>query len=56
MDFSHYLKKQSKLGKSGYGVERKCLECGKEVENTGSHLYYQKFCSQSCKDKYIGLK
>jgi len=32
---------------------RKCINCNEILENEGHHLYYQKFCSQSCKDAYI---
>jgi hypothetical protein len=29
------------------------LSCGKPCQNKGSHLYYQKFCCEECKDIYV---
>ncbi|MDO8428472.1 MAG: hypothetical protein Q7S92_04635 [Candidatus Diapherotrites archaeon] len=32
---------------------RRCLYCGLDMENDGSFLYRQSFCSLACKDKYL---
>ena len=54
MDLSDYLKKSRVNSKANnYALEKKCLACGKTCQNQGSHLYYQKFCCQECKDIYI---
>ena len=34
-------------------IERRCLQCNRTLENKGEPLYYQKFCSQDCKDRYL---
>jgi len=55
MDFSEYL---SKGGRKPYDkfpkIEKKCLECGKLIEEIISPVHRQGFCSQQCKNKYIG--
>lgn len=50
MDFSKY----KKVG--NYGGDKwvkRCLFCGKDLENDGTYLYLQSFCSAHCKQKYI---
>jgi len=34
-------------------VEKRCLQCGRTLENRGEALYLQRFCSQECKDRYL---
>ncbi|MBI4043534.1 MAG: hypothetical protein HY393_01855 [Candidatus Diapherotrites archaeon] len=57
MDFSKYMKNQPKYSSRAnvgpYGRKKYCLTCGREVEKTDSHLYYQSFCSDACKDEYM---
>ncbi|MCD6434076.1 MAG: hypothetical protein J7L14_00510 [Candidatus Diapherotrites archaeon] len=36
-----------------YKRDRYCLYCGKKLEDNGSYLYYQSFCSEECKRKYV---
>ena len=47
------IRKKNSSDFNPYPVERRCLECGKTLENEGSHLYYQRFCSDTCKERYI---
>ena len=55
MDLSRYTKKNSATSASSYGRLKYCMQCGKEVDReSAGHLYYQSFCSQLCKDRYIG--
>ena len=55
MDLSDYLKRNAAKGRAiGLPeVEKKCLNCGKVLTNEGSHLYYQRFCNDDCKDAYV---
>lgn len=50
MDLEKYIKK-------GKGVLptriRKCLSCGRKLENNGTYLYRISFCSEECKDTYM---
>lgn len=56
MDISSYTHRSQKAGLSGAAPrQRKCMQCGKVLENDGSHLYFQHFCSQLCKEKYMEL-
>ncbi|MEW6295774.1 MAG: hypothetical protein AB1467_05815 [Candidatus Diapherotrites archaeon] len=56
MDLSHYIKKNRvKAGDFGAPAKR-CLQCGKELERNESHLYYQSFCCEFCKQKYLSPK
>lgn len=57
MDLSDYLKRgRANKTANAYALAKKCLSCGKECRNKGSHLYYQSFCCQECKDIYIHSK
>lgn len=54
MDLSDYLKKSKVNSRTNtHALEKRCLACGKACQNKGSHLYYQSFCCQDCKDIYI---
>lgn len=54
MRISSLVKKDSSHDQApSYSIEKKCLYCGRKLENTGSYLYYQSFCSENCKEKYI---
>lgn len=56
MDLNDYIAvSNSKKPVSDYIKDKKCRVCSKDVtkENTPSHLYFQKFCSNGCKEKYI---
>ena len=56
MDLSDYTKRSQKAAYSAPGArQKKCMQCGKVLENDGSHLYFQHFCSQLCKEKYMEL-
>ena len=55
MDLGKYIKTSKSKDYSGYPVERRCLQCGKMLENKGEALYYQRFCSHTCKERYIGM-
>jgi len=56
MDLSHYIRKsQTQSGRhSMTKIEKRCLECGKFLDNEGTYLYRQSFCSEKCKMDYIG--
>ncbi|MFH1224826.1 MAG: hypothetical protein V1676_03405 [Candidatus Diapherotrites archaeon] len=64
MDLSQYTKRQPSQG--GYrrgmdptaakilGAPKYCRNCGKELNQEGKdYLFYQRFCSDSCREKYI---
>jgi hypothetical protein len=51
----HIRKSDSVRGRSNYPVERKCMQCGKILDNKGDALYYQRFCSKTCKERYVGM-
>lgn len=54
MDLGKYIKKSSVNNLPA--VKKVCLECGKEVDKEhAGHLYYHSFCSQACKEKYVGM-
>ena len=56
MDLNDYIAiSNSKNPGTFYSKDKQCRICDKGIakDNTPSHLYYQKFCSQDCKDKYI---
>ncbi len=54
MDISRFTKKSGKT----YAMPdtKKCTSCKKEItrESTPRHLFYSGFCSEACKDKYVG--
>ena len=56
MDFDDYLKKNNssrfKPGQN-YGLKKTCLNCGAELENDGSYLSRNRFCSEKCKEEYV---
>lgn len=51
MDLGQYMKKgrTSQIRVSA----KKCLNCGSEMEKKESYLYYQNFCSEECKKRYL---
>jgi len=54
MDLNPYLRKSaSSRSRIPMQREKSCMECGRALEADGSHLYYQSFCSERCKQKYI---
>ena len=57
MDFSKYMKNQprysSRAGTGSMQRGRYCLNCGRQIERSEDHLYYQSFCSDACKDEYV---
>ncbi len=55
MDLSDYLKRSAAKGRNNNipEIEKKCLNCSKVLTNKGSHLYYQRFCNEDCKDAYV---
>ena len=55
MDLGKYIKKNDSRGGSNYPVEKKCLQCGRLLDNEGDYLYYQRFCSKTCKERYVGM-
>jgi hypothetical protein len=55
MDLGKYIKKSDTRAARPYAIERKCLQCGRPLENKGDPLYYQKFCSKTCKERYVGM-
>ena len=61
MDLSQYTKRNDAIKTKNrqpttqYPIKKKCMQCGKELVNDGSHFYYQRFCSQLCKEMYIEL-
>ena len=54
MDLDKYIKQSSSRHATKYSTEKKCMQCGKPLENVGEPLYYQKFCSKNCKEMYVG--
>ena len=54
MDFSKYMKKSGKA--YTMPAEKTCTTCGKEIakDSVPRHLFYAGFCSEKCKDKYMG--
>lgn len=55
MDLSYYLRKSgggSKIPKKSEVVKR-CMQCGRDMDNDGNYLYYQSFCSEKCKRDYV---
>ena len=55
MDLGKYIRKNDAKASKQYGIERKCMQCQKLLENVGEPLYYQKFCSKNCKEMYVGM-
>jgi len=56
MDISHHLRKNRTMSsKQTYwkAPEKKCLQCGIALQNDGSILYLQSFCSHLCKQRYM---
>ncbi len=54
MDLSGYIKRSDSARRSSsYKIEKKCMQCGKTLEKDGNPFYYQRFCGQSCKEKYV---
>jgi hypothetical protein len=42
-------------GRTGYAQrDKRCLSCNKVLEKDGSHLYGMSFCSEDCRDIYMG--
>ncbi|MDO8537533.1 MAG: hypothetical protein Q7S21_01480 [archaeon] len=56
MDLSPYIKKSLTHASrnSGSRIEKRCLNCGKYLDNEGDYLFRQSFCSAECKAQYIG--
>lgn len=55
MDLGRYIKSSEIRKPSTYSIKRNCMQCGCELENKGDPLYYQKFCSKTCKERYVGM-
>ncbi len=56
MDIGDYTRRSQNVSQTMTGVrQKKCMQCSKVLENDGSHLYFQHFCSQLCKEKYMEL-
>jgi len=55
MNLGKYIKQSNSRHANQYSIERKCLQCGSLLENEGTPLYYQKFCSKTCKERYVGM-
>lgn len=57
MDYSQYMKGKRK---QDYTLsEKRCMECGRTLEKDSfekdsSYLYLQSFCSEKCKNRYVG--
>ncbi len=56
MDLSEYFKRNDALGPSIKEPEKRCRVCGDDVVKGDPFLYYQKFCSERCKEKYVHFK
>ncbi|MFH1587334.1 MAG: hypothetical protein ABID38_05740 [Candidatus Diapherotrites archaeon] len=57
MDFSDYFKRNNALGPRIQEPEKRCRVCGEGVaRGDDPFLYYQKFCSERCKEKYVHFK
>lgn len=57
MDLGRYIKKSQNHDYGEPQATKVCLECGKEIDKeSAGHLYYQKFCSRNCKEKYVGMQ
>jgi|GEM_PF-1714067 len=55
MDLSYYIRKSggyARNPKKGDAVKH-CMECGREMDNDGSYLFFQSFCSEKCKRDYV---
>ena len=55
MDLGKYIKQSDSRHAQQYPVERRCMQCGKPLNNRGDPLYYQRFCSMTCKERYVGM-
>lgn len=55
MDLGKYIKRNDAKPARQYSIERKCMQCGNLLRNKGDPLYYQKFCSKTCKERYVGM-
>jgi len=55
MNLGKYIRKNDAMASKDYSVERRCMQCNKLLENKGEPLYYQKFCSKTCKERYVGM-
>ena len=56
-DIGEYFERNTRSTKKSSEPERKCLECGKPLERSHHYLYFQHFCSEDCKQKYVsGVK
>jgi len=53
MDLGIYLRKNRTSGSRVPDRGKYCLNCQKKMEKNDSHLYFQGFCSQTCKDEYL---
>ncbi len=54
MDLSSFTKKSGKVYKMP--EIKNCTTCSREItkDTTPRHLFYAGFCSDKCKDKYMG--
>ena len=55
MDLGKYIKKNNAKAAKQYSIERCCLQCGNLLRNEGEPIYYQRFCSKTCKERYVGM-
>lgn len=54
MDLTKYTKKSAKVYKMADSKD--CVLCRKQIfkDETPRHLFYSGFCSETCKEKYLG--
>jgi len=55
MNLRKYIRKNDATASRDYSIERRCMQCNNLLENKGEPLYYQKFCSKTCKERYVGM-
>ncbi len=55
MDLGKYIKRNNAKAAEQYPIERRCLQCGNLLRNEGEPIYYQRFCSKTCKERYVGM-
>lgn len=53
MDIGRYTKKNTGSA-NPYALEKKCMECGKVLDSRERSMFYPRFCSRACKERYIG--
>ncbi|HLD58295.1 MAG TPA: hypothetical protein VI977_01475 [archaeon] len=53
MNLDGYIKKSSNIKRDYSQKQKNCMSCGRQLDNKGTHLWFQGFCSEKCKEDYL---